>query len=39
LVPANAIPPGTLSIVQDDRLEHLVGDQSAEATIATATIS
>jgi hypothetical protein len=39
LVPTNAIPTGTLSIVQDDRLEHLIGDQSAESTLATATIS
>ena len=39
LVPTNAIPPGTLSMVQDDRLEHLFGDQSSESTLSTATIS
>jgi hypothetical protein len=39
LIPTEAIPAGRLSVVQDDRVEHLFGDQSSEYQIATATIS
>ena len=39
VVPTNGIPHGAISIIQDDRREHLVGDQSDESLIATATIS
>jgi|ERR1700674_929897 len=38
-VPTASIRPGTLRIVEDDRVEHLVGDQSTESQVATATIS
>lgn len=38
VVPTNGIRHGAISIVQDDRREHLVGDQSDESLIATATI-
>jgi hypothetical protein len=30
---------GTITIMQDDHLEHLVGDQSDQYQLATATIS
>ena len=39
LVPTNGIPPGTLSIVQDDRVEHLIGDDTYESPLGSATIS
>ncbi len=39
LIPTDAIPSGILSIVQEDRIEHLFGDQVTDFTIATATIS
>jgi hypothetical protein len=39
VVPTNAFRPGKLTIVQDDRLEHLAGDQSTQFQVATATIS
>jgi hypothetical protein len=39
VVPTGAIAPGTLQIIEDDRLEHLLGDQSTESLLATATIS
>ena len=39
VVPASSMGHGTIQIVEDDRLEHLVGDQSTESTYATATIS
>jgi len=39
VVPTSSMGNGTIQIVEDDRLEHLVGDQSTEATFATATIS
>jgi hypothetical protein len=38
VVPTSSIAPGTIQIVEDDRLEHLVGDQSTESTLGTATI-
>jgi hypothetical protein len=39
VVPTGAMGPGTLHIIEDDRLEHLLGDQSTESLLATATIS
>jgi hypothetical protein len=39
IVPTSSMGPGTIQIVEDDRLEHLVGDQSTESTFATTTIS
>lgn len=39
LVPTNGISSGPLSILEDYRIEHLVGDWSNESTIGTATIS
>jgi hypothetical protein len=39
LVSTNGIPPGTLSIVQDDRVEHLIGDDNYESPLGSATIS
>jgi hypothetical protein len=39
LVPTNGIPPGNLSIVQDDRVEHLIGDETYESPLGSATIS
>jgi hypothetical protein len=39
IVPTGSMGSGTIQIAEDDRLEHLVGDQSTEATFATATIS
>jgi len=38
-VAATSFGPGTMRIVEDDRLEHFVGDQSTEFQVATATIS
>jgi len=38
-VPTAAMGAGSLSIVEDDRLEHLMGDQSTEFQLATATLS
>ena len=39
LVPTTLLPGGPVSIIEDDRIEHLVGDQSSEARLGTATIS
>jgi hypothetical protein len=39
VVPTSAMGRGTVEIVEEDRLEHLVGDQSTEFQLATATIS
>jgi hypothetical protein len=39
LVPTNGIRAGTLTIVEDDRLEHLVGDQSSESPLGRALVS
>ncbi len=38
LIPTDAIPPGILSVVQEDRIEHLFGDQVTDFTVATAAI-
>ena len=38
-IDTSEIGPGTLAIVEEDRVEHLVGDWSSESTLATATIS
>jgi hypothetical protein len=38
-VSTESFGPGTIRIIEDDRLEHLVGDQSTEFQVATATIS
>jgi hypothetical protein len=39
LVPTSGILPGILSIVEDDRVEHLIGDQSSESPLGRALIS
>ncbi len=39
LVPTDLIHAGNLSIIQEDRVEHLFGDQVTDFTVATATIS
>ena len=39
VVPTVAMGPGAIQVVEDDRIEHLVGDQSTEFQVATATIS
>ncbi len=39
LISTDAIPSGSLTVVQEDRIEHLFGDQVTNFTIATATIS
>jgi hypothetical protein len=39
LVPTDAISPGSVSIIEDDRVEHFIGDYSSEVLLATATIS
>jgi hypothetical protein len=39
LVPTDAMSPGSLSIIEDDRVEHFLGDSSTEVQLATATIS
>jgi hypothetical protein len=38
-IPTSAIGGGPIAIHEDDRLEHLVGDQSSEYPLATATIA
>jgi hypothetical protein len=38
LVPTSGILPGNLSIVEDDRVEHLLGDQSSESPLGRALI-
>jgi hypothetical protein len=39
LIPTDFIRAGNLSIVQEDRIEHLFGDQVTDFAVATATIS
>ncbi|MFI5284603.1 MAG: hypothetical protein ACHQ0J_15980 [Candidatus Dormibacterales bacterium] len=39
LAPTDAMLPGSLSIIEDDRVEHFIGDFSSEVPLATATIS
>jgi hypothetical protein len=39
IVPTGSMGSGTIQIIEDDRLEHLVGDQSTEFPLASATIS
>ncbi len=39
LVSTDAIPGGRLTVVQDDRIEHLIGDQTTETALGTVTIS
>lgn len=39
LVPTDAISPGMLTVIRDDRIEHLVGDQSTEVRLGTLTVS
>lgn len=39
LVPTTLLPGGPVSIIEDDRIEHLAGDQSSESRLGTATIS
>ncbi len=39
VVSTSAMGPGTIKIVEDNRVEHLFGDQSDEFQVATATIS
>jgi hypothetical protein len=39
VVPTVAMGPGAIQIIEDDHVEHLVGDQSTEFQVATATIS
>jgi hypothetical protein len=39
VVPTDSFLTGTVNIVEDDRVEHLVGDSSTEYSIATVTIA
>ena len=39
LVPTSSIPAGQINVIEDDRIEHLVGDQSTEHELGTATIA
>jgi hypothetical protein len=39
VIPTESFLIGTVNIVEDDRIEHLVGDWSTEHPLATATIS
>jgi hypothetical protein len=39
LVPTNAIEPGPLTVIRDDRVEHLLGDDSTEVALGTLTVS
>jgi hypothetical protein len=39
LVPTASLPSGPVSVIEDARIEHLIGDQSTEYQIRTATIS
>ena len=39
LVSSEAITPGEVTIVRDDRVEHLLGDDSHETQLGTVTIS
>jgi len=38
-VPTNTIGPGSLHVVEDDRIEHLIGDQTTETELGTVTIT
>ena len=38
-VPTDLIGPGSLQVVEDDRIEHLIGDQTTETVLGTTTIS
>jgi len=39
VVPTDAMSPGSLAIIEDDRVERFIGDYSTEVLLATATIS
>jgi hypothetical protein len=39
VAPTGAMSPGSLSIIEDDRVERFIGDYSTEVQLATATIS
>jgi hypothetical protein len=39
LIPTASLPPGPVSVIEDARFEHLIGDQSTEYQRRTATIS
>lgn len=39
LLPTSAISPGILRVVRDDRIEHLIGDQTTETELGTVTIT
>jgi hypothetical protein len=39
LVPTDSMGPGPIQIIEDDRQEHLFGDQSSEFPLGSATIS
>lgn len=39
VVPTSGIPAGNLNVIEDDRVEHLLGDDSTESELGTATIS
>ena len=39
LIPTDAMSPGSVGIIEDDRVEHFIGDYSSEVPLATATIS
>ena len=39
MVPTESMGRGTIQIIEDDRLEHLIGDQSTEFALGTVTIS
>jgi hypothetical protein len=39
VIPTSQLGPGEIHLVRDDRVEHLVGDVTAESELGTATIS
>jgi hypothetical protein len=39
LVPTDAMSPGSLGIIEDDRVERFISDYSSEVLLATGTIS
>jgi hypothetical protein len=39
VAPTDAMSPGSLNIVEDDRVERFIGDYTTERQLATATIS
>lgn len=39
VVPTDAISPGPLTVIRDDRIEYFMGDQSAEVSLGTLTVS